>query len=659
MDIVDLERITPADYCHDVRDQLKQHVYGRSIAAFRSGAAAREAVSNRESVEAYQAQMREWLIGSLGGLPDSDTPLNPRIVGGIAGSAFRIEKIIYEPRPNVFVTANLYLPERATELSPAIFYMPGHNYDGKHAPDYQIVFHYLTQAGFVVFVQDPVGQGERLSYFEKCIGEPTVDWGTIEHDYAGTQCLATGFPTARYFLHDAQRGLDYLCGRAEVDATRIGVVGTSGGGMMTSLLMMTDPRVAAAAPGSFITSREVYMHSGAAQDAEQIWPGMTALGWEHADILVLFAPKPVLVLAARHDFFPIDGTRETVRRARRIYELLGAGKNLEFFEDDSQHGMNSSMARQATRFFSKYLLGGEYEPSDEGFSRLEAKQLWCTSSGQVRGEIAEAGFVHEDNQDALLTIERERAEMPEDQRRVRGLEWLRQQVFAGRKRCDLTVRRYQTTRANRLLCEFLVWWSQPGIMNHACLARDSDHTDEALPVTIAVWDGGVKCIGSHSDWLRSVTRDARAVMVLDTTGVGAIAPHPLNACPPTGFHGVIHKLNDDLVWLGDSIPAIRVYDVLRALDVVDEWPGVSAEETRLYAHGRQGVYAQLAAAIDDRVKGLQVVGGLGSYADFVRDRSYDPNDIRSVVLPGVLRYIDLPELAGLTRQRIRETERKA
>ena len=647
MEIVNLERITPADYCHDVRDQLKQHVYARSAVAFRAGEAVRDALRDRESVEGYQNGMRKRLIESLGGLPDNNTALNPTVAGSITRPTFRVDKIIYEPRPRVFVTANLYLPERAKSPAPAIFYMPGHNCDAKHSSDYQIVFHYLTSAGFVVFVQDPIGQGERLSYFEKSIGGTTVDWGTIEHDYAGTQCLATGFPIARYFLHDARRGLDYLCDRAEVDAARIGVVGTSGGGTMTSLLMMSDPRVAVAAPGSFVTSREVYMHSGGAQDAEQIWPGMTAFGWEHEDILALFAPKPALVLAARHDFFPIDGTRETVRRAKRFYELLGAGDNLEFFEDKTDHGMNPSMARQATRFFSRHLLGRQHDPSDEGFSPLEPKQLWCTGSGKVRGELDGARFVHEENQDVLASLQHERAGIPEDQSRTRGLEWLRQRVFADRERCDLTVRRYQTACANRLMCEFIIWWSQPGIMNHACMVRDMASAGQPLQVTIAVWDGGVTNIGSHSDWLRSTTSGGRAALVIDTTGVGAIAPHPLNACPPTGFHGVIHKLNDDLIWLGDSIPAMRVYDVLRALDVVDEWPGVSSSDMRFYAYGRQGVYAQLAAALDVRVKGIEVVGGLGSYADFVRDRSYDPQDIRSIVLPGVLQYLDLPELACL------------
>jgi hypothetical protein len=64
--------------------------------------------------------------------------------------------------------------------------------------------------------------------------------------------------------------------------------------------------------------RRSFMYSGAGQDSEQIWPGMTALGFDHEDILLAMAPRPVLVLAAQYDYFPIEGTRRTVRRASRI-----------------------------------------------------------------------------------------------------------------------------------------------------------------------------------------------------------------------------------------------------------------------------------------------------------------------------------------------------
>ena len=104
------------------------------------------------------------------------------------------------------------------------------------------------------------------------------------------------------------------------------------------------------------------------------------------------------------------------------------------------------------------------------------------------------------------------------------------------------------------------------------------------------------------------------------------------------------KLADDLVWLDDSLPAMRTYDVLRALDLIEEWPKLNARDIRGYADGRHGVYIQLAAALDHRIGNVEVVGGIGSYAEWVKSRHYESRDVQSIVLPGMLKYCDLPDL---------------
>ena len=81
------------------------------------------------------------------------------------------------------------------------------------------------------------------------------------------------------------------------------------------MVMMADPRIAAAAPATFIMNRDSYQRTGQSQDAEQIWSGFTGGGYDHEDILLAMAPKPVCVLAVTSDFFPIEGTRRTVARS--------------------------------------------------------------------------------------------------------------------------------------------------------------------------------------------------------------------------------------------------------------------------------------------------------------------------------------------------------
>ena len=108
------------------------------------------------------------------------------------------------------------------------------------------------------------------------------------------------------------RGFDYLCTRPEVDPKKIGITGNSGGGTQSSMAMLWDRRYAAAAPATFIMTREEYLYVGGGQDSEQIWPGFTSNGYDHDDILFAMAPKPVLVLAVDYDFFPIEDRKSVV-----------------------------------------------------------------------------------------------------------------------------------------------------------------------------------------------------------------------------------------------------------------------------------------------------------------------------------------------------------
>jgi hypothetical protein len=281
------------------------------------------------------------------------------------------------------VTANLYLPlNRPAGRTAAVLFLSGHHNTAKVVPEYQIVCQTLARAGLIVLAQDPVGQGERLSYFDPETQTNAVGIGTRDHDYAGAQARLLGDTLARYMLHDAMRGIDYLISRPEVDAAKIGVTGNSGGGTQTSLMMLADPRVAAAAPATFIMNRETYQRTGQPQDAEQIWPGFTGAGLDHEDILLALAPKPVCVLAVTSDFFPIEGTRRSVTRARRFWELAGRGGSLELVEDDSTHAYTPKLAQAAARFFARHLLGTEVDLTGFEPQPFPPERLHATKAGR-------------------------------------------------------------------------------------------------------------------------------------------------------------------------------------------------------------------------------------------------------------------------------------
>ncbi len=106
----------------------------------------------------------------LGGPPDRN-PLNPRVTGTLERPGYRIEKLTFESRPRLYVTANLYLPA-GTGRRPAILAPLGHSENGKAWPSYQKLFSNLARKGYVVLVYDPFGQGERIDTPASAPGSP-------------------------------------------------------------------------------------------------------------------------------------------------------------------------------------------------------------------------------------------------------------------------------------------------------------------------------------------------------------------------------------------------------------------------------------------------------------------------------------------------------
>jgi len=271
-----LEQSPYLDSYFDMRDLLKRHIYGRSIAALDQGDLDRDAINSVEELEARRSRMREAFINSIGGLPPMDTPLNVRKCGEIVCDGFKIEKIIFESRAKTSVTANVYVPDGITSPRGAVLFLCGHHAASKAAGEYQTVCRIFVKAGLVVMAQDPVGQGERFSYWEPALGHPTIDGGTSDHDQAGLQSLPLGDSIIRYCEHDARQAGDYLASRPDVNPNKIGVTGNSGGGTQTCLMMICDPRIAAAAPCTFVMNRKSLLLNGSPMDQEQVWPETTA-----------------------------------------------------------------------------------------------------------------------------------------------------------------------------------------------------------------------------------------------------------------------------------------------------------------------------------------------------------------------------------------------
>lgn len=631
---------------YDVKSQLARFIQWRSEEAFTRGEATRDALQTIPELAAYQQTLRKRFIELLGGLPESAPDLKPHVAGRVKGDGYRLENVIFTSRPGIPVTANLYLPEGQAGPTGAVLFLCGHAIASKQHPDYMDVCRHLVGAGLVVLAMDPTGQGERVSVNEPMDRDPTLEHPTWEHSYIGCRSLPLGHALMRYFVHDAMRAIDYLVTRPEVDPQRIGVTGSSGGGTQTCTLMLVEPRLAAAAPVNSLMNRRSYLYAGGAQDAEQIWPGYTAAGYDHEDFLIAMAPRPVLVGATDSDFFPIEGTRASVTRTQRFWAMHGREGDLKLHVDHAPHCYTPALAVRVAAFLALKLNGTVLAPDYRPPRQLPAAALQVTPTGQVMTSVKNPRGIMDENVAQLEVLTALRAALDEETRLERAQTWLHQVISSPRLPVESNPRCYHVGKLHDLNAEKHLWWTQPGLMNHAVRLQADKQTvpEGGWPVTLALWQGGTLAIEQHWDWIRATCAQGRSVWVLDVSGAGEAEPNLINGRTLHGMFGTIYRLADDLLWLNDSLCALRVHDVLHTLEVIPQLAGCSPLDIQVHAWDLHNIYARLAALLNERVQRVECRGQLANYADWLRSRLYDDKVTQEFILPKALQYFDLPDI---------------
>ena len=339
-------------------------------------------------LQQLQGELRNKLLEMLGGLPSTRTPLRPQISDRIQMGGFHIEKLIFESLPGIYVTALVYVPdfpgEESTRKHPAVLVAAGHAADGK--VHYQTLCQRLVQRGYVVISWDPVGQGERSQFWDAKAGKSRYNLICAEHAILGNLAYLAGTNLARWEIWDGLRAFDYLLTRPDVDADRISITGTSGGGTQATYIAALEPRIKVAAISCYITSLPMRMHNRIFQDPdsdpEQDLYGMLSNGVDHAGLLLLMYPRPAFVAAAVLDFFPIEGTKRTFREVQQFYERFGHADRIAMVE--GYHGHQFSDGNQLAAFeFLDHFNGLPLTQALATTKDLDAKSVQCTRTGQV------------------------------------------------------------------------------------------------------------------------------------------------------------------------------------------------------------------------------------------------------------------------------------
>lgn len=329
--------------------------------------------------ESRKILYRRELLSMLGLFPMPErTPLQAKVTGKVEAEKYTIEKVVFQSMPGLYVTGNLYIPKPAPKNAPTVLYVCGHgnvvkdgiSYGSKVA--YQHHPHWYATNGYVCLIID------------------TLQLSEIPGDHHGTHRLnewwwhCKGYTPAGVECWNAMRALDYLETRPEVDATRFGVAGRSGGGAYSWWITATDERIKCAVPVAGIADLQAHLNEG--------YPGRMAKGvitghcdcmfmhnlyqFDFSKVAALCAPRPVLLSNSDNDaIFPVPGYRRLATKVQKIYQLYGKENQWQLWETKGEHKDTPELRAGEYGWMNRWLKNSKEPVVEVEYERHTPEEL--------------------------------------------------------------------------------------------------------------------------------------------------------------------------------------------------------------------------------------------------------------------------------------------
>ncbi len=560
--------------------------------------------------------IRDSMISWTGPLPER-TPLNARVTGRLERDDYIIEKILFESRPNYFVSGNLYLPKNISEPRPAHLNVIGHAQIGKADERYQRMSVAQVKNGFVVLTIDQLGQGER---------------GLLSaHKIIGTQAFVSGTHLFNFMVWDAIRAIDYLVSRPEVDPKNICMTGSSGGGMMTTYVLPFDDRIAVAVPTCNPNTWSYRVHANLSTDHEQVFFGAFGSSIDpRGDPLFAQVPKPLLLNTTTDDpLNPPRGVWDLNTWLYKSYAAHGAPEKITTSMVKAGHAYNQQQ-REITYSWMRRWTGNDVTDFWEEEIPLEKEEdLWAASGGSVFNEpdskrhhdlVMDYLMRHKANWGAIKTpkaVNDHRAEMT---KLIKGL--LNTDFFDINVSCDFKAKR----SVGDITIQPFVLKPEPDIvLPGVILGPEANIPDQKI--ILYLHEKGKTEILKDLDIVKEMLNKGYSICAVDLRGFGETSPDMAN------------KFWDFLS--GKPIFGQRVKDVLAVIQWL-KGPEVEAQDIKLWGTGMCALYGSFAGVLNHDVSGFVFEEPLISFESVVQVDV--PAYNHEVLLPGILEKFDMAQV---------------
>lgn len=301
------------------------------------------AVQTKEQWEAYRDVRIKALRESLGTFPPVPANMRTVVTGSIVGDGFVIQNVVYESRPGLWVSANLYLPAKPPAKMPGLIISHAHH-TPKTQSELQDMGMTWARAGSAVLVPDHLGHGERRQHDFVTEADYPKPFRPSRQDYyfrynSNLQLSACGESLIGWMVWDLMRGIDVLLKQPNIDASRIILLGAvAGGGDPAGVTAALDPRIACVVPFNF-SGWQPESNAPPDPDRDFAWfgegywestrglKGGAAGGFAHYVITGSIAPRKLLYA---HEFKWDPNIDPAWPRLQKIYGFYDAKDRLSF-----------------------------------------------------------------------------------------------------------------------------------------------------------------------------------------------------------------------------------------------------------------------------------------------------------------------------------------
>lgn len=317
---------------------------------------------SKAAVESWQKKLRAKVGELVGQFPKTKTPLEPQTLEVREFPGYRREKFVITTQPGMALLGYLLTPKIASGPLAAMICVPGHGRGvddivgiddkGRDRADKAGYMHdfaiQVVEAGMAAVAIEPIAFGCRRDERTKKKG-----LGSSACQPTAGAALLLGETMVGWRVYDVMRTVDWIETQKELDAKRVGLMGISGGGTVTTFGAALEPRIKVAMISGYLNT---FKDSIVAMShcIDNYVPGI--LNWcEMYDVAGLIAPRPLFVESGDKDnIFPVAASRESFGRVEKVYAALGASGNAEQEVFDGEH---SFFGKRGIPFLAKHLKG--------------------------------------------------------------------------------------------------------------------------------------------------------------------------------------------------------------------------------------------------------------------------------------------------------------